>query len=586
MLFPEKLREKEFIRLVMVKPPDEENPEGFSFVKFVKNFDEYLEVVNKYRHNYHVYNSLCTVKELDGKLGGTPSYQRQRRVLYLDFDLKDFKDVPNADAYYFTEKIKEHFPNLFIHASYASGGGYHYYIAVKPTCDWKSLVNLNGELVRIVGSDPGANKTTQIARVPTSFNLKYEDEEGKHPIVKEIINSYERHPMNGHKGFYVIPYIKSLVTMADRNNKAPQELPLQKFDYTSKDDPLSTKQYTCLCNTIAFEQGVEEHERNTFMGRLIFQFLKQGKSDAYIHEQIQKWNLRCRPPKTRTEVTREVNGWLKEKDKYNIGGCYWKISDPRVKAIVEKYCDKSHCYENRYTDDKIPLKPHSSVKINKKILSRGCLNKNMKNCMSGYEYLILTVLDKYLSTNSRKAFTISDLKNRLMYKVHGKWQLCMNLRTFKQTIDSLIEHNCISVSKPTKSRKRVLTYDDYVIKLTRRLKDFSNTGFIEFYYSAALSFICKQITQTEYKVLLCLIQQMEEHRSCTLDELSYILGIDKSNISKALKNLDKAQCIEIINKYDENNHMYNLYKHIDTDIYNNEYIDDDVLSDVTIRMLA
>ena len=43
MLFPEKLREKEFIRLVMVKPPDEENPEGFSFVKFVKNFDEYLE---------------------------------------------------------------------------------------------------------------------------------------------------------------------------------------------------------------------------------------------------------------------------------------------------------------------------------------------------------------------------------------------------------------------------------------------------------------------------------------------------------------------------------------------------------------
>ena len=47
-----------------------------------------------------------------------------------------------------------------------------------------------------------------------------------------------------------------------------------------------------------------------------------------------------------------------------------------------------------------------------------------------------------------------------------------------------------------------------------------------------------------------------------------------------------TQCIEIINKYDENNHMYNLYKHIDTDIYNNEYIDDDVLSDVTIRMLA
>lgn len=586
MLFPENLKEKEFIRLVMIKPPDEEHPEGFSFTKFVKSFNEYLEVVKKYRHNYHIYNSLCTVKELDGKLSGTPSYQRQRRVLYLDFDLKDFKDVPNADAYYFTEKIKNCFPNMFIHAYYASGGGYHFYIAMKPTCDWKSLVNLNGELIRIVGSDPEANKTTQIARVPTSFNLKYKDEEGNYPLVKEIVNSYERHPMNGHKGFYTTSYIKSLVTMADRNNKAPQEKPLQKFDYTSKDGVLDVNCYSCLCNKIAFEQGVDEHERNTFMGRLIYQLLREGKSDAYIHEEIQKWNLRCRPPKTRNEVTNEVNGWLKGRDKYNIGGCYWKITDPRVKAIVEKYCDKSHCYEARYSDDNIPLKPHSSVKINKKILSRSCLNKNMSKCMSGYEYLILTVLDKYLSTNPRKVFTISDLKNRLMYKAHGKWQLCMNPRTFKQTIEALIEHNCILVSKPTKSRKKVLTHDDYVVKLTRRLKDFNNTGFIEFYYSAAISFICKQITQSEYKILLCLIQQMEDHRSCSLDELSYILGMDKSNISKALKNLDKAQCIEIINNVDENNHLYNLYRHIDTDIYDNNYMDDEVLNDVTIRMLA
>lgn len=583
MLFPGKLKEKEYVRMVMIKPPDEEHPDGVIVTKFVKSFNEYLDVVRKYRHNYHMYNSLCTIKEINGKLSGTPSYQRQRRVIYLDFDLKDFQDVPNADAYYFTEKIKSYFPNMFIHACYASGGGYHFYIAVKPTCDWKSIVSLNDEIVQIVGSDPAANKSTQIVRIPTSFNLKYADDEGKFPLVKEIVNAYDRHPVNGHKGFYETAYIKACITRAKRNSKATilQELPLQEFDYTSKDGLTNINQYPYLCNKVAYEQGVDKHERNTFMGRLIYQFLRQGKTEAYIHEEIQKWNLKCRPPKTRNEVTNEVNGWLKEKDMYSIGGCHWKINDHRVKAIVEKYCDKSHCLDV----NSITLQPGRMVKVNKKLLTRNHLNKNTKESMSGYEYLILTVLDKYLSSTSKKIFTISDLKKRLMYKAHGKWQLCMNQRTFNQTIDTLIERRFISVTKPTKLKKKV-TYNDYVVKITRRLKDFNDTGFIELYYSAAISFICKQITQNEYKILLCLIQQMEEHRSCSLDELSYILGIDRSNISKALKNLDAAQCIEIEDKKDQNNHQYNIYKHTDTNMYEGDYANDDLLENITIKISA
>ena len=244
-----------------------------------------------------------------------------------------------------------------------------------PTCDWKSIVNLNDEIVQIVGSDPAANKSTQIARIPTSFNLKYEDDEGKFPLVKEIVNAYDRHPVNGHKGFYEAAYIKTCITRAKRNSKTatPQELPLQEFDYTSKDGLTNINQYPYLCNKVAYEQGVDEHERNTFMGRLIYQFLRQGKTESYIHEEIQKWNSRCRPPKTRNEVTNEVNGWLKGKDIYNIGGCHWKISDPRVKAIVEKYCDKAHCLDV----NSITVQPGRLVKINKKLLTR---NQDISLC--------------------------------------------------------------------------------------------------------------------------------------------------------------------------------------------------------------
>ena len=575
MLFPAELKENEYVRLVVVKPPTPENPEPIPKALFVKDFQEYADMVRKYKYTHHVYNSLCTVKEIDGEPGGTVAYQRQRRVLYIDFDLKDFPELKNPDAYYFSQLIKEQFPNIFIHAYYASGGGFHFYIAVKPTCDWRELVKVNGDIIRLVGADQDANKSTQIARVPTTYNHKYVDADGKHPYVKEVVNSYQRHPMNGHKGYYELTYIKSLVTMAERGNRVPQEQPLQEFAYTAGEGLLEVKQYPCLCNKIAWEQGVEEHERNTFMGRLIFQMLKEGKSESYIHAEIQRWNMKCRPPKGREEVTREVNGWLKGKEVYNIGGCWFNMEDnSRARVIVEKYCDKSHCLETRY-NNVIPIAPNTGVKMNKKVLTKNHLRWDSENSMSGYEYLILTVLDKHIPANSRKPYTIGELKKRLMYKSHGKWGLCMDLATFKKTINELVEHKCITVATPTEKQcgKKKPTYDDGIIKLTRRLKDINNTGFIEFYYSSALAFICKQITQREYKVFLCLLQQMEEHRACTLTELSYILGIGKGDVSKALDNLDKAQCIEISRMKPGQN--YNIYKKKSTNDYNDITYSDD-----------
>lgn len=576
MLFPSKLKEKEYIRLVMIKPPSEENLNPVSFVRYAKDFQEYVNIIKKYKHNFHIYNSLCTVKMIDGKLGGTTIFQRQRRVLYLDFDLKDFPELKDANAYIFTQKIKEKFPNLFIHAYYASGGGFHFYIAVKPTCAWRELVKINNDLVRLVGSDPNANKPTQIVRVPTTYNLKYINEDNKHPYVKQIINSYQKHPENGHKGYYELSYIKSLITIAERgNNKILPEQEIHKFDYTSEDGWFEYKQFPCLCNLRALKEGVNAGERNTFMGRLIFQMLKAGDSESHIHAEMQKWNLKCRPPKSKNEITDEVNGWLKGKDNYNIGGCYENISDLRVKSIVEKYCDKLHCYEAKYNTN-VQINSNIGVKMNKKVLTRNHLNKNTKETMSGYEYLILTILDKYIPKNSKQLFTIADLKKRLQHKSHGKWNLCMDLTTLKKTIDALIKHKCITILEPTEKqcKKQNPSYDDNIIKLTRRLKDINNVGYIEFYYSSALAFICKQISQNEYKVFLCLLQQMEEHKSCTLTELSNILGTEKSNVSKALINLDKAQCIEIVRN--KKGQPYNIYKRKSTNIYDNDTYNDNL----------
>lgn len=606
MVFPAELKENEYVRLLMIKPPSEENPNPIPFQRFAKNFDEYTKIVQKYKYNCHVYNSLCTVKMVDGEIGGESKFQRQRRVLYLDFDLKDFPELSNPDAFTFTQMIKSKFPNLFLHAYYATGGGFHYYISVKPTCNWRELVELNGELVKIIGTDPNANKPTQIARVPTTYNLKYKDSNGKNQYVKEIDNKFNVRPINGSKGFYETSYIKTLINRAKRGiSENPQEQPLKEWDYTENDGMFEIKQYPCLCNQIALEQGVDEHERNIFMGRLIWGMLKKGYADSKIHSEIQKWNLKCRPPKNEQEVSREVEGYLKNKDTYKLGGCYENIPDPRVRAVIEKYCDKSHCYDAHHDNKIIHMKPEIGAKVNKKILTRNQLSSKGKTSMNGYEYLILTVLDKHIPANSRKLFTIGTLKKRLMYKKNGKWQLCMDISILKRTLEELVEHKCITLTDPTENqcKKKRPSFDDKIIRLNRRLKDVQNSGFIEFYYSSALAFICKQITQTEYKVFLCLIQQMESHKPCTLSELSYILDMDEANISRALRNLDQAQCIEISDQvgWNDKGQPYNIYKKKSTNIYDketcsnetdmNEIIDDNgaiknMPDSITIKLLA
>ena len=107
----------------------------------------------------------------------------------------------------------------------------------------------------------------------------------------------------------------------------------------------------------------------------------------------------------------------------------------------------------------------------------------------------------------RTPFTIKDLKYRMQYKKHGKWQLCMDISTLKKTLEDLENHKCIKVSDPTPTqcKKKNPTYDDKVIKLTRGLKDIDMDKYIVFYYSVARAFICHQITQNEYKIYLCIL---------------------------------------------------------------------------------
>ena len=127
MLFPKELKENEYVCLFMTKT-DNDGKE-IKFHKYAKNFSQYLELISKYKYQYHMYNALATVKkDKNGELNRLEANMRQRRVLFIEFDKKDHPGYKNVQD--FTKLIKNKFPDLFLHAYYDSGHGYHYYVKI------------------------------------------------------------------------------------------------------------------------------------------------------------------------------------------------------------------------------------------------------------------------------------------------------------------------------------------------------------------------------------------------------------------------------------------------------------------------
>ena len=164
MMFPSTFRDNEYVRLIALRRDFHGNVIA-SKVEYVKTFQDYAAFEQKYRYTHDVYNQIATNR---GKEKGTKSTQRQRKVLFLDFDKKDFPELQDASD--FTKWIHNKLPKLYLHACMNSGHGFHFYVSIKPTCKIDEVAEVNKELVSILGSDQKAALPTQIDRVPCTYN--------------------------------------------------------------------------------------------------------------------------------------------------------------------------------------------------------------------------------------------------------------------------------------------------------------------------------------------------------------------------------------------------------------------------------
>lgn len=573
MLYPEQLKENEYICLFLAKADKKGNPvldetgKEINFHRYVKNFEQYQKYINKYKHNFHVYNALATVKpDADGELHRQENNMYQQKVLFIDFDKKDYPNLKNA--YDFTRMIKNKLPDLFLHAYYDSGHGYHYYVIIPSTCKVRQISELNKEICSLVGADTNACKVTQAARIPTTFNRKTRDEKGSFPFVKEI-DHYQKHPYEV-KHFHPcnIDYIKHRIANAKKILEYKFESkPFQEWNYSN--DGFDMKVYPCLCTEKILREGAEQHERNTWLGRIISMLKFNRCPESKIREICLEWNTRCRPPKNPDTIKKEIDSYLDKEDIYKLNGCWEKIEDSRVKEIVRHQCDKFHCIRAIQKKD-ISIEENIGVKMPQKLLTDGKLCNYKDVSLSGYEFLIMTILYKYIKPKSRTPFTIKELKMKMQYKKNEKWQLCMDIKTFKATLERLVQHHCIELIHPTPEQcgKKKAVYDDIKIKIKRGLKILDEEHNIEFYYSTAKAFISKRITQNEFKVFLCIVNNIKEGKSCTMEDLDKILCIGRPHVVEAVSNLQTAQCIDVVQYRSNKGNWYNVYSQKYTDKHN------------------
>ena len=574
MLYPEKLKENEFVCLFLVKTDKEGNPEydadgnEVKFHKYAKSYQQYQEIVEKYKHNFHVYNALATVKmDKNEELHRREANMRQRQVLFIDFDKKDYENLTTAQE--FTSLIKDKLPDVFLHACYDSGHGYHYYISVEHTCKIRDLCELNKLICEVVGADTNACKVTQVARVPGTYNRKRLGENGKFPQVREV-DHYQKHDTTK-KNYHPVnmEFIRRRIENALKvQQNILESKPLEPWNYAS--DGLDTKQYPCLCTEKVLREGADAGQRNTWLGRIVSMLRFQGYTEAKVREICLEWNTKCRPPKNPNEVKKDIESYLDHENIYRLNGCWEQIPDQRVREMVQAQCDKFHC-QQAVQKKNLSIVEDIGSKMSQKLLTKSRLRNDKDMSMSGYEYLIMTILYKYIKDGSRVPFTIKELKLRMQFKKSGKWQLCMDIKTFKDTLDSLVKHHCIELLEPAKGQKNV--FDNTRIKMKRGLKNF-NDKYIEFYYSTARAFISKQITQNEFKVFLCIVNNIRDSKSCTIEDIDRILGIGRTNVVAAIMNLQSAQCIDIIQNRSDKGNWYNVYSQKHTDKYDDKTYND------------
>lgn len=485
--------------------------EDRSFNHYVRTIEEIREEIRKYGQVYNLYIGLGTVRGQSG----TAENVRARQVLMLDFDKKDYPELKTAQD--FTALFKSKLPEVFVHMIVDSGRGYHFYIAINRCVDIERVAAINKALAEITGADEKAALPTQLARIPTSFNLK--DRNNRKPV-NIIINALERSPQT-FKSYHLqkIEGIIERIRQNEKNLETASPLPSKKFEGNSS--------YYC-CEAM-LSQGVEEGERNFALGR-ITKYLQDIKGYTLENalKTVQEWNRRCRPPKSPIIVEADFRSYWD--GDYKLLSC--RVPNETDQAILNRYCNKYQC--NSVFEETA----NTELKATEMFFDNNILRNNIVKDLTGFHLLILSILD-FANMPLKKKDLVSRLTGRRTKKC------CISDNTLRKVLEGLIE-------------KKYVIYDDFDKTYAINRKSYKPT-YTKYSYSASIQFINKIISPREYVVYLLLVRNLQQNKNVTYETLAEDMRISEGHIGEYIKGLHEAGLINVYKNYNEKGLLHNVY---------------------------
>lgn len=471
----------------------------FSKQLFFDTYEEGISLIEKYKNN-SCYIGLSTTI--------TNSYKTDcllnRSVIVVDIDEEN---VPISEVYHICKSI-----GLFSHMVVNSGRGWHLYFKLEGAYPIKDIVEVNKHITDLFEGDIKACSSTQIIRVPYTKNFK--------------VDKYSSIVTNGNpvRGY-------ELDTL--RNHKIV-ELKKEEGDLDVK----NVEDLFCFSQII--HHGASKGFRNTSLmfisSTCKYSNLSEGKALQYAYE----FNSNCVEQLSTKEVKKVVKS------------IYANTSfiKPCCTDMGQKLCNLKCKYKNITSKDIFILSDitldNKTVGLTKKhiinyqtIKEKG--KKLMLETLSGTELTVMALL----KTCNTKFFTREDISDFLE----------ISKPTVSKVLKSLQDKDIIYSTKQqlegSKKPTELYTYNFDFEKYNKEIVHL-NTNLFVFK-------IQKIIKDNDLKVAIALRYLITTRQSTTLEDISYLTGIDTKNIPKILSNLVGAKLI-IVDKIKGKKGLCNSYQ--------------------------
>ena len=490
----------------------------YNKVNYFNNIDDLVNFsINKYNYYNNTYFELSTT---DGA-GGSEEHLKYRYCLGFDFDKKDLgADFNHKDIINLFKSIK-----MYCHCILDSGNGFHTFVMINKTNNLKMVDEVQKALAIKLNADLNAIKTTQILRVPFTFNVKSD----KPKAVKLVhLEAYD-------SGLFKAYDIEFLHSKNCNNREIKADSKITNYTLNNTNVP------KCLVKIL--EDGSNKGDRYKDLQNIVVALRLRNKSLSEIKEVVKEWALK-------SDYDDNLN--------YRIENIY------NNKMSLELDCKNciefNSCY-NKIVSDFEFKEDEKFIKVSETNMCKlKNTNRRGAKIMKSNDLLVYCVLK-----NHHDGLTREELLKELTYtKKKVVKNIALSERTLKDTLKSLEENGFIEVIKGN-ARQGIANI--YKIKIERSKVDLT----YNISYGATYECIKGNISTEElrlYNYMRYLHHKEQRENPTALRgnlfqinqiELAKELGVTQGRISVMVNNLLDEKLLSIWYRQPSKNNSFEYY---------------------------